>query len=93
LIGVVLDAGVNRRTRAANWARASTPSQCSAASRWYGASFVVDGAARGDDAAPATASAEVIWGNGIAVAATFEGEFSETTPSYARTGTVRYQWW
>lgn len=56
------------------------------------ASFVVDGAAQGDDAALATASAEVKWGNGIAVAATFEGEFSETTASYAGTGTVRYQW-
>src|ERR1700756_477601 len=44
-----------------------------------GATFVVDGAAQADDAALATPSAEVKWGNGIAVAATFEGEFSETT--------------
>jgi uncharacterized protein with beta-barrel porin domain len=57
-----------------------------------GASFVVDGAAQADDAALATASAEVKWGKGIAVAATFEGEFSETAASYARTGTVRYRW-
>jgi hypothetical protein len=38
------------------------------------------------------ASAEVKWSNGVAVATTLEGEFSETTASYVGTGTVRYQW-
>jgi autotransporter-associated beta strand protein len=57
-----------------------------------GASFVVNGAAAARDAALTTASAEVAWTNGFALAATFEGEFSETTRSYAGKGVVRYAW-
>ena len=57
-----------------------------------GASFVVNGAAGARDAALTTASAEVAWTNGFALAATFEGEFSETTRSYAGKGVVRYAW-
>jgi hypothetical protein len=30
--------------------------------------------------------------NGISLAATFEGEFSEVTRSYAGKGVVRYAW-
>jgi hypothetical protein len=40
----------------------------------------------------ATASAEMKWINGWSVAATFEGEFSEVTSSYAGKGVVRYAW-
>ncbi|MBC7580511.1 MAG: autotransporter domain-containing protein [Tardiphaga sp.] len=57
-----------------------------------GASFVVNGAAQARDAALTTASAELKWRNGITVAATFEGEFSEVTRSYAGKGLVRYSW-
>jgi YVTN family beta-propeller protein/autotransporter-associated beta strand protein len=57
-----------------------------------GASFVVNGAAQASDAALATASAEMKWTNGFSLAATFEGEFSNTTRSYAGKGVVRYAW-
>ena len=57
-----------------------------------GASFVVNGAAQAHDAALTTASAEMKWLNGISLAATFEGEFSDVTRSYAGKGVVRYAW-
>jgi uncharacterized protein with beta-barrel porin domain len=57
-----------------------------------GASFVVNGAAQAHDAALTTASAEVKWLNGWSAAATFEGEFSDVTRSYAGKGVVRYAW-
>ncbi|MGM4932712.1 autotransporter outer membrane beta-barrel domain-containing protein [Tardiphaga sp. 619_E2_N8_5] len=57
-----------------------------------GASFVVNGAAQARDAALTTASAEMKWTNGWAVAGTFEGEFSDVTRSYAGKGAVRYAW-
>jgi uncharacterized protein with beta-barrel porin domain len=57
-----------------------------------GASFVVNGAAQASDSALTTASIEMRWRNGWSAAATFEGEFSEVTTSYAGKGVVRYQW-
>ncbi len=57
-----------------------------------GASFVVNGAAQAHDSALTTASAEMKWTNGWSAAATFEGEFSEVTQSYAGKGVVRYAW-
>jgi T5SS/PEP-CTERM-associated repeat protein/autotransporter-associated beta strand protein len=57
-----------------------------------GASFVVNGAAPAREAALVTGSAEMKWANGFALAATFEGEFSNTTSSYAGKGVVRYAW-
>jgi uncharacterized protein with beta-barrel porin domain len=57
-----------------------------------GASFVVNGAAMASDAALVTASAEKKWLNGWVAAATFEGEFSDVTRSYAGKGVVRYAW-
>jgi uncharacterized protein with beta-barrel porin domain len=57
-----------------------------------GASFVVNGAAQARDAALATGSAEMKWLNGFSLAATFEGEFSEVTRSYAGKGVARYAW-
>jgi uncharacterized protein with beta-barrel porin domain len=57
-----------------------------------GASFVVNGAAQASDSALATASAEMKWTNGWSAAATFEGEFSSVTRSYAGKGLVRYAW-
>jgi uncharacterized protein with beta-barrel porin domain len=57
-----------------------------------GASFVVNGAAQAPDSALTTASAEIKWTNGWSAAATFEGEFSDVTRSYAGKGVVRYTW-
>ena len=57
-----------------------------------GASFVVNGAAQAHDSALATASAEMKWLNGWSAAATFEGQFSNVTNSYAGKGVVRYSW-
>lgn len=56
------------------------------------ASFVVNGAAQARDAVLTTASAEMKWTNGWSAAATFEGEFSNVTRSYAGKGSVRYAW-
>jgi uncharacterized protein with beta-barrel porin domain len=57
-----------------------------------GASFVVNGASQAGDSALTTASIEMKWKNGWSAAATFEGEFSDVTNSYAGKGVVRYQW-
>ncbi len=57
-----------------------------------GASFVVNGATLARNAALTSASAELKWINGWSVAATFEGEFSDVTRSYAGKGVVRYAW-
>ncbi|MEA2881003.1 MAG: hypothetical protein QOH32_222 [Bradyrhizobium sp.] len=57
-----------------------------------GASFVVNGAAHAADAALVTGSAEMKWLNGVSLAATFEGEFSNVTRSYAGKGVARYGW-
>jgi uncharacterized protein with beta-barrel porin domain len=56
------------------------------------ASFVVNGATQAHDSALITASAEMKWLNGWSAAATFEGEFSGVTRSYAGKGVVRYAW-
>ncbi len=47
---------------------------------------------RRSDSALTTASAEMKWMNGWSAAATFEGEFSLVTTSYAGKGMVRYSW-
>jgi autotransporter-associated beta strand protein len=57
-----------------------------------GASFVVNGAAPAHDAALTTASAEMKFISGLSLAATFEGEFSDVTRSYAGKGVARYAW-
>jgi outer membrane autotransporter protein len=57
-----------------------------------GASFVVNGAAQAADSALVTASLEKKWLTGWSAAATFEGEFSDVTRSYAGKGVVRYTW-
>jgi uncharacterized protein with beta-barrel porin domain len=57
-----------------------------------GASFVVNGAAQAADSALVTASVEKKWLTGWSAAATFEGEFSEVTRSYAGKGVLRYAW-
>jgi autotransporter-associated beta strand protein len=57
-----------------------------------GAAFVVNGAAQAHDSALTTASAEMKWLNGFSLAATFEGQFSNVTNSYAGKGVARYVW-
>ena len=57
-----------------------------------GASFTVNGAAQAHNSALTTASVEMKWINGWSAAATFEGEFSNVTISYAGKGVVRYTW-
>ena len=57
-----------------------------------GASFVVNGARQASNSALTTASAEMRWINGWSTAATFEGEFSDVTRSYAGKGVLRYAW-
>ena len=76
------------------WAHDFNPDRAIAATfqTLPGASFVVNGAAQAADAALTTASAEMKWLNGWSAAATFEGEFSDVTRSYAGKGVVRYAW-
>ena len=56
------------------------------------AGFTVFGASPAQNSALLSAGAEAKWLNGFSVAATFEGEFSRVTDSYAGKGVVRYQW-
>jgi autotransporter-associated beta strand protein len=81
------------RGRAA-WAHNFNPDRTIAATfqTLPGASFVVNGAAQAADAALVTGSAEMKWLNGVSLAATFEGEFSGITRSYAGKGIARYSW-
>jgi uncharacterized protein YhjY with autotransporter beta-barrel domain len=76
------------------WAHDYDPSRSIAATfqTLPGASFVVNGAAQASDSALVTASVEKKWLNGWSAAATFEGEFSDVTRSYAGKGVVRYTW-
>jgi uncharacterized protein with beta-barrel porin domain len=57
-----------------------------------GAAFVVNGAKADPDGALVSADAEMKWLNGFSLAATFEGEFSGNTTSYAGKGVARYTW-
>jgi autotransporter-associated beta strand protein len=81
------------RGRAA-WAHDFNPDRSLAATfqALPGASILVNGAAQASNSALTTASAEIKWLNGWSTAATFEGEFSDVTRSYAGKGVVRYTW-
>lgn len=81
------------RGRAA-WAHVFNPDRNVAATfqTLPGASFVVNGAAMAFDSALVTGAAEIKWLNGWSAAATFEGDFSNVTRSYAGKGVVRYVW-
>src|SRR5258708_37037975 len=81
------DGILTSRGRAA-WAHDFNPDRNIAATfqTLPGASFVVNGAAQASDAALVTGSAEMKWLNGVSLAATFEGEFSDVTRSYAGKG-------
>ena len=87
------DAIVTLRGRAA-WAHNfNTDRSISALFQTLPASgFTVFGASPAQNSALVSAGAEAKWLNGFSVAATFEGEFSGRTESYAGKGTLRYQW-
>lgn len=76
------------------WARDFNPDRSLAATfqTLPGASFVVNGARQASDSALVTATVEKKWRNGWSAAATFEGEFSNVTETYAGKGVVRYAW-
>jgi len=76
------------------WAHDFNPDRSAAATfqALPGASFVVGGATQASESALTTASAEMKWRNGWSAVATFEGEFSKVTASYAGKGLVRYAW-
>jgi len=76
------------------WAHDYNPDRAVAATfqALPGSSFVVNGAAQASDSALTTLSAEMKWRNGWSASATFEGEFSQVTASYAGKGVVRYAW-
>jgi uncharacterized protein with beta-barrel porin domain len=87
------DAVVTLRGRAA-WAHNfNTDRSISAIFQTLPASgFTVFGVSPTPNSALVSAGAEAKWLNGFSVAATFEGEFSGRTESYAGKGTLRYQW-
>ena len=87
------NATLTLRGRAA-WAHDFNPDRVASAvfQTLPGAAFVVNGAAQAHDSALTTASAEMKWLNGWSAAATFEGQFSNVTNSYAGKGVVRYAW-
>ncbi|MGJ5175655.1 autotransporter outer membrane beta-barrel domain-containing protein [Bradyrhizobium oligotrophicum] len=76
------------------WAHDFDPNRTAAATfqALPGASFVVNGAAQATDSVLTTAAAEMNWANGWSAGASFEGEFSGVTRSYAGKGVVRYTW-
>ncbi|HEV7409889.1 MAG TPA: autotransporter-associated beta strand repeat-containing protein [Bradyrhizobium sp.] len=57
-----------------------------------GAAFVVNGARANPDGALVSAGAEMKWLSGFSLTATFEGEFSGNTTSYAGKGVAKYSW-
>ncbi len=87
------DGALTLRGRLA-WAHDFNPDRSVAATfqTLPGASFVVNGAAQARDSALTTTSVEMSWQNGWSAMATFEGEFSSVTRSYAGKGSVRYSW-
>ncbi|WP_164938760.1 autotransporter domain-containing protein [Bradyrhizobium guangdongense] len=87
------DGVLTLRGRAA-WAHDFNPDRTVAATfqTLPGASFVVSGARQAADSTLTTASAEMKWLNGWSAAASFEGEVSNVTRSYAGKGVVRYAW-
>lgn len=57
-----------------------------------GATFLVSGASQDRNALRSTASAELKWKNGLALAAAFDGEFSQRSRSYGGKAVLRYTW-
>ncbi|WP_375784285.1 autotransporter domain-containing protein [Bradyrhizobium sp. Pha-3] len=89
-----VDGGIVTLRGRVAWAHDFNPNRSAAAvfQALPGAAFVVNGAAQASESALTTASAEIKWRNGWSAAATFEGEFSSVTQSYAGKGVMRYTW-
>ena len=92
--GFLLDDSILTLRGRAAWAHDFNPDRNISATfqALPGAAFTVNGAAQASDAALTTATAEVKWRNGFSVAATFEGEFSNVSQSYAGKGVARFAW-
>ncbi|MCP1908615.1 autotransporter-associated beta strand protein [Bradyrhizobium elkanii] len=90
----VIDGGIFTLRGRVAWAHDFNPDRAVGAvfQTLPGAAFMVNGAAQASDSALTTASAELKWRNGWSAAATFEGEFSNVTQSYAGKGVMRYTW-
>jgi uncharacterized protein with beta-barrel porin domain len=90
----MLDRSVLTLRGRAAWAHNVTTDRAIAATfqTLPGASFVVNGAAQAREAALVSGAVEMKWLNGFSLAASFEGEFSDVTRSYAGKGIARYQW-
>jgi uncharacterized protein with beta-barrel porin domain len=89
-----MQSGVLTQRGRAAWAHDFDPYRAVAATfqALPDASFVVNGAQAAADSALVTVSAEMKWLNGWSASATFEGEFSNVTRSYAGKSARRYQW-
>ncbi|HEX7924500.1 MAG TPA: autotransporter domain-containing protein, partial [Bradyrhizobium sp.] len=89
-----VDGGIVTLRGRVAWAHDFNPNRGAAAvfQALPGAALVVNGAAQASESALTTASAEIKWRNGWSAAATFEGEFSNVTQSYAGKGVMRYTW-
>ncbi|MDH7795530.1 MULTISPECIES: autotransporter-associated beta strand repeat-containing protein [unclassified Beijerinckia] len=87
------DATLTLRGRLA-WAHNYNPNSSISASflNLPASGFTVNGAALARNAALVSAGAEMKWQGGLSIAATFEGEFSGRSNSYAGKGAIRYQW-
>ena len=57
-----------------------------------GSSFLVSGANRDRNALRSSAGAELKWKNGLALAAAFDGEFTQRSRSYGGKAVLRYTW-
>jgi autotransporter-associated beta strand protein len=69
-----------------------TPSATATFQTLPGASFTVDGASIGRDAALTSLSAEMLWRNGWVLGASFDGAFSGPSQTYGGKFAIRYQW-
>jgi hypothetical protein len=73
-------------------ARSATAAPAAIRLRRFASAPSGSASAQAHDSALTTASAEIKWLNGWSAAATFEGEFSDVTRSYAGKSVIRYTW-
>ncbi|MGJ5207131.1 autotransporter domain-containing protein [Bradyrhizobium sp. HKCCYLR20261] len=90
---IAADGVLSLRGRLA-WAHDFNPDRTAAATfqAVSAAGFVVNGAAQAAESALTSAAVEMHWATGWTAAATFEGEFSNVTRSYAGKAVVRCAW-
>jgi T5SS/PEP-CTERM-associated repeat protein len=90
----VVDGGVLALNGRAAWAHDGNTDRAASATfqTLPGATFTVNGAKPSPDGALLSAGVQMKWLNGFSLAGTFEGEFSDTTASYAGRGILKYAW-